>query len=94
MVISARALESALKEKGFRLDRKTNDKVYYFYYGEKKTQIHTKISFGKSEDLRDRLIGIIKRQMFFDSAQQLTDFIHCRLTLEAYVEHLKEKQQL
>jgi hypothetical protein len=90
--IAAKDLESALKKKGFRLDRQTDDKIFYFYYKEKKTSIHTKLSHGKGEDLRDKLIANIKRQMCLDSSGQVEDFAECSLTEDQYIEHLIAKQ--
>jgi len=48
----ARELRSALALKGFSLERKTTDDLFYFYFGGKKTQVHTKISMGRGEELR------------------------------------------
>jgi hypothetical protein len=92
MRASAKDFEGALNRKGFFLDRRTDDKIYYFYYQGLKTHIHTKVSMGKSEDLRDKLLGNIKRQMNFDSTAQLLQFIDCSLDEGAYIAHLKAKQ--
>ena len=91
MVESAKDFERALTKKGFRLERKTGDKIFYFYHQGRKTQIHTKISQGRSEDLRSALLGKIKQQMFLDSPAQLSSFIDCRFDESDYIAHLVAK---
>jgi hypothetical protein len=91
MAESARQFERALLEKGFRLERRTRDKIFYFYHKGLKTQVHTKISEGRGEELRNKLLGEIKRQMFFDNTQQVTLFIDCSIDEANYIAHLQEK---
>ena len=91
---SAKDFERALLKKGFQLDRRTGDKIFFFYHAGRKTRVHTKISEGRGEDLRSKLLGHIKRQMFFDTTAQLSEFIDCSIDEAAYVEHLRRKQIL
>jgi hypothetical protein len=84
----------ALERKGFRLDRKTDDNVYYFYYDGKKTSIHTKVSMGRAEDIRPKLFGMIRSQLQFDTSEQLREFIECPMEYTHYVAHLKSKNIL
>jgi hypothetical protein len=94
MAESARKFERALLSKGFRMDRRTGDKIFVFYHGGRKTEVHTKISEGRGEELRNKLLGLIKRQMFFDNTAQVSEFIECSIDEPAYIEHLRRKQIL
>ncbi len=82
---------SALEKKGFRLERRTNDYLYYFYYDGKKTSIHTKVSMGKGEDIRVKLLSMIRHQLRLDNSTQLQKFIECPMEYPDYVQHLKVK---
>lgn len=85
MPIATRAFEAALRRKGFQSERNTTDKVFYFYYRGLKTHVFTKISHGRSEEIRDKLAGLIKRQMFLETSRQLKEFVDCDLTEEGYI---------
>lgn len=89
---SARDFERALLQKGFQLERRTTDKLFYLYHDGKRTKVHTKVSEGKGITLGKPLLGAIKRQMYFDSPAQLSQFIDCTIDGPAYIEHLKAKQ--
>jgi len=91
MVESAKSFEKALTKKGFQLERQTTDKLFFFYYQGKKTQIFTKISHGKGEDLRPPILSKIKGQMFLDSSAQLSSFIDCKFGHEDYIALLVAK---
>ena len=91
MNYKARELRSALEAKGFSLERKTTDDIFYFYHERKRTQVHTKISMGRGEELRSGLLAQIKRQLFLDTGVQLADFIKCPMSHEAYIAHLQAK---
>jgi hypothetical protein len=92
MVCSARDFKSALNKKGFILERRTTDEIYFLYYQGKRTSVHTKVSMGKGEDLRDALLTKIRRQLQLDTASQLQDFINCPMTGDAYAQLLVDKQ--
>jgi hypothetical protein len=87
----AKELRSALALKGFSLERKTTDDLFYFYFGGKKTQVHTKISMGRGEELRAALLSKIRTQLCLDTNAQLGDFIDCPMTHELYIRHLQSK---
>ena len=91
---SAREFEKALLQKGFQLERRTTDKLFYFYHDGKKTQVHTKISEGRGITLGKPLLSAIKRQMFFDSPVQLEQFIECTIDQAAYIELLRVKNAI
>lgn len=76
----------ALQRKGFRLERSTTDDFYYLYHQGKKTSVWTKISHGKGEELRAKLLGVIRGQLRLDSSNQLGEFLTCSLD---YVAHLR-----
>ena len=92
MNIAAGDLEAALKKKGFLLERSTTDKLFFFYYKGRKTQIHTKISHGRGETLRDKLCAAVKKQMCFETSRQLSDFVECSLDQDDYINLLKDKR--
>jgi len=94
MVQSARAFEAALTRKGFRLERRTRDKIFYLYHLGRKTQVWTKISEGRGEDLRNTLLGKIKQQMHFDTTSQVSEFIECSIDGPGYVRFLQGKSVL
>lgn len=85
-----REFKAALTKKGFQLERKTTDDLYYLWVRGQRTQIFTKASMGKGEEIRSRLFALIRRQLDLDS-QQLSDFIDCPLTGESYVALLQDK---
>jgi hypothetical protein len=91
MNCKARELRSALELKGFSLERKTTDDLFYFYFQGKKTQVHTKISMGRGEEIRSGLLSKIKNQMCLDTNAQLGEFIKCPMTLDSYIQHLQAK---
>lgn len=58
--------------------------------GGEKTQIHTKVSFGPSEDIRDTLLKKIKIQLQLDS-KEIERFIDCPMVHDEYVTTLRKK---
>ncbi len=91
---SAREFEKALLKKGFRLERQNTDKLFFLYYDNKRTQIWTKVSHGRGEELRAALLSKIKHQMQFDTTDQLVRFIDCSLSHAEYIEFLTSKDAL
>jgi hypothetical protein len=91
MNYKARELRSALEAKGFLLERQTTDDIFYFYHEGRRTQVHTKISMGRGEELRSALLSQIKRQLFLDTGVQLGAFIKCPMSHEEYIDHLRAK---
>jgi hypothetical protein len=92
MVYSIRDCRSALLKKGFQLERRTTDEMFYLYYDGKKTSVHTKLSHGRGEDLRDKILGKIRGQLRLETAGQLCNFIECPMTGPDYAAYLIEKR--
>ena len=84
--VKTRLLRKALLDKGFRID-KTHHEMYWFFSGERKTSIRTRISHGESE-YDDYLLGLVSRQMKL-SKQQLLGFVVCALKYSGYLKLLK-----
>ena len=80
----------ALRAKGFKSERSTGDEIFYLYVGGEKTPIHTKVSFGPSEDIRDTLLKKIKIQLQLDS-KEIERFIGCPMFHDEYVTTLRTK---
>lgn len=90
-VFSSKEYESALQQKGFRLERERRHRIYCLWVKGKKTRIFTMVSHGSSEDIRGTLLGKFKRQLFLNSSKELVDFVECFLTHERYIDLLKNK---
>ena len=86
-----RELVEALKQKGFLLDRQTNDKIYYLWHEGRKTRVWTKVSHGRGEELGFRLLKKIQAQLFLDTAAQLGDFIDGTMNAATYIAFLRTK---
>jgi len=91
MVYAARACRAALLKKGFASERHTTDEFFYFHYQGRKTSVWTKLSHGRGEDLRDKILGQIRRQLHLETGAQLADFIDCPMTAEQYARFLVER---
>jgi predicted RNA binding protein YcfA (HicA-like mRNA interferase family) len=89
-IFKTREFKAALRKKGFQTDRRTGDELFYLFVDGKKTAIHTKTSWGASEDLRNTLMNMIKKQLKLDS-KEIESFIACPMEYEQYVEILKKK---
>ena len=80
-------IERALCKKGFVLNHSHHD-MLFFYKGEKKTKIYTRLSHGISEYSKS-LMSKMKRQLKL-SSDELDMLIDCPLTkemlLEIYIE--------
>jgi len=85
-----------LAQKGFRSEEGRRDHRYWFFYHEeRKTNIFTKISRGTGyRDYGIDLLNKVKRQLRFDTLEQLQDFIDCPMSGEDYARHLREKELL
>ena len=81
---------SALRKKGFQSERSTKDEIYYLYVEGRKTSIFTKVSHGSSEDIRDPLLRMIKRQLNLNNSE-VERFIDCPMEYVEYLENLKRK---
>lgn len=91
MVIKTRDIEKALLSKGFVENRKSHHIFFYFKYrGKIRKGIFTKISHGASE-YGDSLLKAVKRQLKFESLNDLYLFIECTITEDMYVDILKKR---
>ncbi len=91
---STKEYESALEQKGFVLDRNTKHSIYYLWVEGEKTHIHTMVSHGSSEDIREGLASKIKRQLLLNSSEELVKFVDCPLTYKGYLDILRRKDEL
>ena len=91
MPLNARVFQKALSRKGFRLDRRTTDNLYYLWVDDRKTRVFTKASMGRSEELGESFVSKIKNQMRLDKAQ-LRSFVDCAMGFTDYVNVLREKR--
>jgi hypothetical protein len=79
------SIDKALRGKGFKMSSTHHD-MYWFYVGEKKTSVRTRLSHGVSE-YGDSLLGQMARQLHLTRAD-LGDLIECPLTEDAYRQKL------
>jgi len=88
---STRAVDSALRRKGFVLERSTDHEYYRLYVNGKATAIRTKISHGnKKINQRSPLFGAIARQLKLKK-KELADLFDCPLDYDGYLKLLKER---
>ena len=78
-------IRAALGDKGFRRVEKHHE-MWWYYVGERKTSVRTRISHGANE-YGDALLGQMARQLRLGKAE-LVDLIDCPMTREAYLEVL------
>jgi len=84
-------IESSLSKKGFRKDE-SHHHLYFLYVGGKRSSIRTKISHGSKYKTYDvSLLSAMKKQLKFDSLNQLRDFISCTVTEKQYLQLLLKK---
>jgi hypothetical protein len=76
-----RSIHAALLKKGFRQDG-THHLMYWFFAGDRKTGVRTKISHGATEYGND-LLSRMAREMRL-RRRELDDFIRCPMTGEDY----------
>jgi len=92
--------ESALKEKGFKENRRTRHKKYRFYYKGKKTSVITYTSHGEKE-FGESILRQRREQMKLRKKQEVIDFIKCpldkndytKILIDAEVVKLREKKE-
>jgi len=78
-------IDGALRGKSFQKSSTHHD-MYWFYVGEKKTSVRTRLSHGVSE-YGDSLLGQMARQLHLTRAD-LGELIECPLTEDAYRQKL------
>jgi len=89
MTFRSEEIARALLAKGFREEQGRHRKFVFYYQG-KRTNIRTMLSHG-SKDIQKDLLSAIKRQLQFDTVEQLRDFINCPMEYNDYVAHLQNK---
>lgn len=82
MEIDVDLLEKSLLKKGFTAN-KTHHKTFHHQYKGQFTSVYTKISHGAKTYSND-LVSVVKRQMRFNSPNQLRDFISCKISGDEY----------
>lgn len=84
-------LVKTLKKKGFEIyPEKDHHKFYYLIVDGKKSSIYTYVSHGYSEYGKNLMLQI-KKQLKFQDTKVAEDFFDCPLTMEKYIEILKEQ---
>ena len=78
-------IRAALGDKGFHRVEKHHE-MWWYYVGERKTSVRTRISHGTNE-YGDSLLGQMARQLRLGKAD-LLDLIDCPMTKKAYLEVL------
>ncbi len=89
--MKTREIRASLLKKGFHNSNNDHEFFHLYVHG-KKTSIFTKISLGETE-CGDTLLGIMSRQLRL-KRNQFDLLVGCKLTEEAYVEHLRRNQQI
>ena len=91
----AREIDGALTKKGFQRTIAQSHWRFVFMYQDKMTQIHTKLSMGRSSNDpgRDNLHKM-KRDLHFDSYQDFSDLIDCTYSQQQYISMLQQKHLL
>ncbi len=85
--IKTQKIRRQLLKKGFKEDS-THHQMYWFYHGERRTSIRTRLSHGYAE-YGDKLLAQVARQMRLNK-RQLLRFIDCAITYEVYLRMLLE----
>jgi hypothetical protein len=86
-----RDIAHALLKKGF-IKKETHHTYFHHVYKGFETGVSTYLSHGKGMDYSGKLIGDLKRQLQFDSPQQLADFIRCPMDEDTYNKILVAKK--
>ena len=89
MRVDKKKIEKNLIKKGFILDNRKHHKYFYFEF-EGKRGPNTYISHGSSKDIGNYLLSQMRKQLKLDTAKQAYDLFTCPMTLDKYIEILKE----
>ena len=90
--IPRRIIEKSLRTKGFRCDNKRDHRYWYFFYRDQKTIVRTRISTAlEYRDYGIDLLSQMKRQLHFDSMDQLKQLLTCSIEEPDYIEILLQK---
>ena len=84
-----------LRTKGFVESRDRHHVYLNFHYLGKKTKWYTYTSHGKDdEDVGDPLVKAMKMQLGLATGRQVKDLVECPMSEAAYIETLKQLQNL
>jgi hypothetical protein len=84
---TTKKIRDNITSKGFQ-QVQTHHEMYWFYLGDKKTSVRTRISHGENE-YSDSLLGRMAKQVHL-SKKELLEFIDCDLTEKQYTKILVE----
>ena len=90
MQFKATKVEGALRTKGFRQEEGRHHNFVYVTLGGKTSSIITHTSHN-SQDISNRLIGDMKRQMKLDSSEEFRKFVQCPMKRLEYEKLLIER---
>ena len=83
-------LRKALNAKGFQQRESGNHEQFIFYYNDEKTDIWTQMSRGShgSRELGEPNVNQMKKQMHFETKEQLIQFSVCSFSEDDYIKML------
>jgi len=86
-------LEKSLLKKGFVMDDTKDHRYFHLVVDGKEPGISTKTSHGSKTHkvLGKPLQSDVKKQLNLDTSKQLREYVDCSLTLDKYLDILKEK---
>ena len=91
--VKRRTILGSLQRKGFEIIDRRDHYYCYFFYGNKKTIVRTKVSKGaKYKEYGIGLLTQMRKQLRLDTIEQTLAFLECPLGKEDYTEILKRKQ--
>jgi hypothetical protein len=91
----AKDISSSLQKKGFQMQVAGGHLRFIFVFGDKITQIHTKLSMGgHSRDPAKDNLQKMKRDLKFDNYQDFSDLIECTYSEQQYINMLQQKNML
>lgn len=89
MPLSPNEIRKGLERKGWK-KREGHHTFYYLKVEGLTERIHTYVSHSAKE-YGKKLLGEMKRQLKFDSVEDLQSYIKCEMSHEEYIQMLKEK---
>ena len=87
-------IQKVLLKKGFKIyPQKDHHQFYYLTIDDVKYPVYTYFSHGKKE-YDKKLMGEIKKQLKFASANEAEDFFDCPMSGQQYVDMLVENEAI
>lgn len=93
IVFKKREVKSALESKGFVKVGGKSHEIYILVVNKKQSGIQTKLSRGNIE-YSGNLLSYMRKQLKFNSINELEKFIKCDLSEEGYIKILEDKNQI